>query len=77
MGGVARRLGWGHAPECRQNGVRAFGPRREAGVPTPSQGPHMAFRGRGARSAVSTPDTWPGPEGEGAEAGGVDGRPLT
>lgn len=46
----------GHAPEGEQNGL---GPRREARVPPASRGPHSAFGGRGARSAVSTPDTWP------------------
>ena len=50
----------GHAPEGEQNGLGALGPRREARVPTASRGPHSAFGGRGARSAVSTPDTWPG-----------------
>lgn len=64
----------GHAPEYEQNGLGALGPPREARLPTRSRGPHWAFRGRGVRSTVSTPDTWPGPEGEGAEAGRLDGR---
>lgn len=60
---ACRPLGRGHAPEGEQNGLGALGPRREARAPTASRGPHSAFGGRGARSAVSTPDTWPGPRG--------------
>lgn len=60
---ACRPVGRGHAPEGEQNGLEALGPRREARVPTASRGPHSAFGGRGARSAVSTPDTWPGPRG--------------
>lgn len=61
---ACRPVGRGHAPEGEQNGLGALGPRREARVPTASRGPHSAFGGRGARSAVSTPDTWPGRGGE-------------
>ena len=62
---ACRPVSPGHAPEGEQNGLGALGCRREARVPTPSQGLYSAFWGRGVRCAVSTPDTWPGPRGRG------------